>query len=91
MAASPLSGPRVHIPKDEHLLKFCTLVLTLLCRSAFYKFFLLFLECLFIFEREKERETKHKQEGQRERETQNLKQASGSEPSVQSPTRGLNP
>uniref|UniRef100_A0ABI7WT40 RRM domain-containing protein n=1 Tax=Felis catus TaxID=9685 RepID=A0ABI7WT40_FELCA len=38
----------------------------------------------------KQRETARTGEGQRERETQNRKQAPGSEPSAQSPTRGSN-
>ena len=41
-------------------------------------------------ERERERETQHKQERGRERHTQNLKQVPGSELSAQSPMRGLN-
>ena len=49
---------------------------------------------MFIFERERERETERDRaglrEGQRERETQNLKQASGSELSAQSPTQDPN-
>ena len=44
---------------------------------------------MFIFERERHRAQAG--EGQGERETQNLKQAPGSELSVQSPTRGWNP
>ena len=44
--------------------------------------------CLFL----RGRETEHRWgEEQRERETQNLKQASGSELSAQSPMQGLNP
>ena len=49
----------------------------------FFKFFL-----TFIYFRDRERAWTG--EGQKERETQNLKQAPGSEPSVQSPTRGSN-
>ena len=44
---------------------------------------------MFIFERASKRNTVG--EGQRERETQNPKQAPGSELSVQSPPRGLEP
>ena len=40
--------------------------------------------------RDRDRDRVHAGEGQRERETQNLKQASGSELSAQSPTRGSN-
>ena len=47
-----------------------------------------FFNVLFIFETERDRAWTG--EGQRERETQNLKQAPGSEPSAQSPTRGSN-
>ena len=45
---------------------------------------------MFIFERERDRQTEHKQAGQRERETQNPKQAPGSELSAQSPMWGSN-
>ena len=44
----------------------------------------------YLFLRERERE-RTRREGQRERKTQNLKQAPGSELSVQSLTRGVNP
>ena len=44
---------------------------------------------MFIFERERERESKW-EAAEGERETQNLKQAPGSQLSVQSPMRGLN-
>ena len=44
---------------------------------------------MFIFERERERQ--HEQGRGRETGRQNLKQASGSELSAQSPTQGLNP
>ena len=47
--------------------------------------------CLFLRKRERERERAWMGEGQRERETQDLKQAPGSELSVQGPTQGLNP
>ena len=49
--------------------------------------FLFFNFLMFIFERDRVQAG----EGQRERETHNLKQASGSERSVQNPTRGSNP
>ena len=52
----------------------------------FFKYF--FFQHLFIFGTEKDRAWTG--EGQRERETQNRKQAPGSEPSAQSPTRGSN-
>ena len=52
--------------------------------------FYYFFKCVFIFERETERDRVRVWEGQRERETQNPKQAPGSEPSAQSPARGLN-
>ena len=42
-------------------------------------------------EREREKDRVGVGEGQRKRETQNPKQAPGSELSVQSPSRGLNP
>ena len=62
--------------------------------AGLFKFFFLFY-ILLIFERDRERESTHGctqvGEGQRERETQNPKQGPGSEPSAQSPTRGLNP
>ena len=45
---------------------------------------------MFIFERERQTDGAQAGEGQRERETQNLKQASGSELSAQSPTEGSN-
>ena len=48
-----------------------------------------FIQHLFIFGTERDRAWTG--EGQRERETQNQKQAPGSEPSAQSPTRGSNP
>ena len=52
-------------------------------------FFLIFFSTFyFIFETERDRARTG--EGQRERETQNRKQAPGSEPSAQSPSRGLN-
>ena len=51
----------------------------------------LFLRFIFERDRERERERQRDRERQRERETQNLKQAPGSEPSAQSPMRGLNP
>ena len=56
--------------------------------SEYIFIFLNFFLCLFIFETE--RDTAWTGEGQRERETQNRKQAPGSEPSAQSPTRGSN-
>ena len=43
-----------------------------------------------LFLKEREGETEHKWVRDRERETQNPKQAPGSEPSAQSPTRGSN-
>ena len=46
-----------------------------------------FFNVLFIFETG---ETEHERGRVRERETQNRKQAPGSEPSAQSPTRGTN-
>ena len=46
---------------------------------------------LFIFERDRGRESTLVGEGQKERETQNLKQAPGSELSAQSPTYESNP
>ena len=51
-------------------------------------FFQFFFQRLFIFGTERDRAWTG--EGQRERETQNRKQAPGSEPSAQSPTRGSN-
>ena len=51
--------------------------------QGFKKIFFLHL---FIFDRDRAQEG----EGQREKETQSLKQALGSELSVQSPTRGSN-
>ena len=51
-------------------------------------FFFFFFRRLFIFGTERDRARTG--EGQRERETQNRKQAPGSEPSAQSPTRGSN-
>ena len=61
--------------------------------SYVYSTFNFFLS-LFSFDRERERERERESEHEwgrgRERETQNLKQAPGSEPSVQGPTRGSN-
>ena len=54
--------------------------------SSFF-FIFNFFKGLFMFEKE----TVGAGEGQTERETQNPKQAPGSEPSAQSPTRGSNP
>ena len=51
--------------------------------------FYFFFKRLLIFERQEE--TEHEQGRSRERETQNPQRAPGSEPSAQSPTRGLNP
>ena len=45
---------------------------------------------IYFWRRERERDRAWAGEEQRERETQNLKQAPGSEPSAQSPTRGSN-
>ena len=56
-------------------------------QNIFFKFFLVFL---FIFERERETETESRGGAEREGETQNLKQASGSELSAQSPKWGSN-
>ena len=58
----------------------------------FFSIFIFYIY-LFIFERQRERERDRAQAGigrERERETQNPKQAPGSEPSAQSPTRGSN-
>ena len=63
-----------------------------LCSSVFLFFifiYLFFLMFLFIFETERDRAWAGK--GQRGRETQNQKQAPSSEPSAQSPMRGLKP
>ena len=57
-------------------------------RIEVFLFFLIF-KIIFIFERERERE--YEQGRGRERETESMKQAPGSEPSAQSPTRGWNP
>ena len=54
--------------------------------ALFHFFFLNFLKCLFILERE----TGQVGQGQRERESQNRKQAPGSELSAQSWMRGSN-
>ena len=53
--------------------------------SSFISFFLIFFN-VYLFLRQ--RETEHEWGRVRERETQNPKQAPGSEPSAQSPTRG---
>ena len=53
-----------------------------------YTFFNVYLS--FLRERERERETMSKQGRERERKTQNLKQAPGSDLSVQSLMWGLN-
>ena len=55
-------------------------------RLYFYFFNLFFNVYLFLGQRE----TEHERGRGRERETQNWKQAPGSEPSAQSPTRGSN-
>ena len=51
-------------------------------------YFSFFLFNVYLFLRQ--RETEHERGRVRERDTQNLKQAPGSEPSAQSPTRGSN-
>ena len=82
ISAPGQSWPTLHkgvttLPPPKHPLK-----RGCLCVTFFFKI------CLFL--RERERDRARAGEGQRERETQNLKQASGSEPSAQSLTRGSN-
>ena len=54
------------------------------------KFFLIFLN-VYLFLRERDRETECEQRRSREKEIQNLKQAPDSELSAQSPMQGSNP
>ena len=74
-------------PNFQNWLPKVFIPLLLMYNTGYFEFFF-FFTFLFIFETERDRAWM--EEGQRERETQDWKQAPGSEPSAQSPTRGSN-
>ena len=76
---------RIHFTEPNSYVKSCKLK-----GGIFSNFLKKIVKCLFIFERERERQTECEWRRGREMETQNSKEAPGSKLSAQSPPQGSN-